>query len=206
MPLASSTFLIDLVAGLVQSSGWKSKQKAGWLSERDLKGSASSDEKQERAVPASGRRAEKSLGEIGLQQFAPYLMNRIMGRYNHTLRDELNGAGLTTPKARALAILSVMDGLSINELAIYAISEQSTLSRALDAMEADGLIRREAAANDNRVRNIFITEHGRAVFGAFWPRMYATAEAMFTDIDDDERDRFTATLQKILRNIRQHDI
>lgn len=133
-------------------------------------------------------------------------MNRIMGRYNQTLREELNSAGLTTPKARALAILSVMDGLSINELAVYAISEQSTLSRALDSMEADGLIRREAAANDNRVRNIFITEHGRVVFGAFWPRMYATAEAMFTDIDDDERDRFTATLQKMLRNIRQHDI
>ena len=28
------------------------------------------------------------LGEIGLENFPPYLMNRIMGRYNAALRDE----------------------------------------------------------------------------------------------------------------------
>jgi hypothetical protein len=31
------------------------------------------------------------LGEIGLTNFAPYLMNRIMGRYNASLRDEMAG-------------------------------------------------------------------------------------------------------------------
>ena len=29
------------------------------------------------------------LGELGLTNFAPYLMNRIMGRYNARLRDEM---------------------------------------------------------------------------------------------------------------------
>jgi hypothetical protein len=49
------------------------------------------------------------LGEIGLSNFAPYLMNRIMGRYNADLRQEMTGLGLTTPKMRALAVLSVID-------------------------------------------------------------------------------------------------
>ncbi|WP_235912000.1 MarR family winged helix-turn-helix transcriptional regulator [Mesorhizobium xinjiangense] len=150
--------------------------------------------------------AIRTLGELGLQQFAPYLMNRIMGRYNQTLRDRLNEEGLTTPKMRALAVLSVMDGLKINELSVYAVTEQSTLSRVLDAMEAEKLIRRQAAPDDNRVRNIFITERGRATFNALWPTMLASSEAMFVGIDDEERERFTATLQKILRNIRKHEI
>ena len=45
------------------------------------------------------------LGEIGLANYAPYLMNRIMGRYNALLRDEMAGLGLTTPTMRALAVL-----------------------------------------------------------------------------------------------------
>jgi hypothetical protein len=37
-------------------------------------------------------------------------MNRIMGRYNASLRDEMAELGLTTPKMRALAVLSVIEG------------------------------------------------------------------------------------------------
>ena len=36
------------------------------------------------------------LGESGLEGFAPYLMNRIMGRYNAALRAEMARHGLTT--------------------------------------------------------------------------------------------------------------
>ena len=50
------------------------------------------------------------LGEIGLTNYAPYLMNRIMGRYNASLRDEMADLGLTTPKMRALAVLSRLSG------------------------------------------------------------------------------------------------
>ncbi len=61
------------------------------------------------------------LDEIGLENFAPYLMNRIMGRYNASLRQELAALGLTTPQMRALAVLSVRDGPLIRDLAVYAI-------------------------------------------------------------------------------------
>jgi DNA-binding MarR family transcriptional regulator len=147
----------------------------------------------------------RTLGEIGLQRFAPYLMNRIMGRYNQALREDLTAANITTPKMRALAVLSINDGLRINELAVYAVVEQSTLSRALDQMESEGLIRRENAADDNRVRNIFITDEGRQRFSGVWPTMLAAYEAMFVGIDPSEREVFIATLHKILRNIRRHD-
>ena len=50
------------------------------------------------------------LGEIGLDNYPPYLMNRIMGRYNAAIRAEMAKLGLTTPKMRALAVLSVMVG------------------------------------------------------------------------------------------------
>lgn len=146
------------------------------------------------------------LGELGLTNFAPYLMNRIMGRYNAGLRDEMADLGLTTPKARALSVLSVVEGPLIRELAVFTVTEQSTLSRALDQLDADGLIRRETDAADSRATRVFITEAGRVAFETLWPHMAQAQGRMFRGIAEPERLAFVATLQKMLANIRKHEI
>ena len=146
------------------------------------------------------------LGEIGLQNYAPYLMNRIMGRYNASLRDEMSGLGLTTPKMRALAVLSVVEGPLIRELSVLCVVEQSTLSRALDQLQAEGMIRREVDAADSRAVRVFITDSGRAAFETLWPHMVAAQARMFRGIPDDEKRAFVGTLQKMLANIRRHEI
>lgn len=145
------------------------------------------------------------LADIGLGNFAPYLMNRIMGRYNASLRADLAGLGLTTPKMRALAVLSVIDAPLIRELAVYAVVEQSTLSRALDQLAGEGLIQRETDSGDSRATRVHITAAGRAAFEAMWPQMAAAYARMFQGIPEDERRAFVATLQKMLGNIRKHD-
>jgi DNA-binding MarR family transcriptional regulator len=145
------------------------------------------------------------LGEIGLANFAPYLMNRIMGRYNASLREETAELGLSTPKVRTLAVLAMIDGLLIGELAVYAVVEYSTLSRALDGLEKDGLARREPDKDDQRATRVFLTEAGREAFEKFWPRMAETYAQMFDGISSQERRAFEATLQKILRNVRVHE-
>lgn len=146
------------------------------------------------------------LGEIGLTNFAPYLMNRIMGRYNASLREEVAGLGLTTPKMRALAVLSVVEAPLIRELAVYAVTDPSTLSRALDQLQADGMIRREADSADSRAVRVYITEAGRAAFEQLWPHMAVAQARMFRGIPEDERRAFVGTLQKMLANIRKHEI
>ena len=159
----------------------------------------------EQKVAKKGQRIS-TLGQIGLQQFAPYLMNRIMGRYNATLRDDFRKQGLTIPQVRALAVLSVADGVTVNDLSVYTVIEQSTLSRTLDALEAQGLVRREPGDTDSRIRKVFLTDDGRAEFGRAWPAMLDAFEAMFDGIDDAEYSALVVTLQKMLRNIRKHDI
>jgi DNA-binding MarR family transcriptional regulator len=160
----------------------------------------------EQSPPGKPPAAVPRLGEIGLTNYAPYLMNRIMGRYNASLRDEMAGLGLTTPKMRALAVLSVIEGPLIRELAVYSVVEQSTLSRALDQLAADGLIRRETDASDSRATRVTITEAGRTHFETLWPRMAEAHERMFRGIPPEERRAFVGTLQKMLTNIRKHEI
>jgi len=143
-----------------------------------------------------------TLGEIGLDNFPTYLMNRIMGRYNATLRESIKSLGLNTAKMRTLAVLSVIDAPLIRELSVYSIIEMSTLSRALDGLEADGLVTRSVDPNDSRAFRVSITPEGRSVFDTVWPDMFASYEAMFENIDDEERHAFIGTLKKMLRNTR----
>lgn len=150
--------------------------------------------------------AAPTLGEIGLNQFAPYLMNRVVARWNANLADALKAHGMTTVTMRALAVLSVSSGITINELSVFAVTEQSTMSRTLDAMEEQGLIRRRQRPEDMRVREVSITEAGRAAFDRVWPTMYAMVSRMFDGVDDEEYRAFAATLHKLLRNIRRHEI
>ena len=146
------------------------------------------------------------LGEIGLANYAPYLMNRIMGRYNASLRAEMADLGLTTPKMRVLAVLSVVEGPLIRELSVLTVVEQSTLSRALDQLQDGALIRRETDPSDSRAVRVFITEGGRATFESLWPQMAAGEARMFRGVPEEERRAFVGTLQKMLNNIRKHEI
>ena len=155
--------------------------------------------------PAGGRRVP-SMGEIGLNQFDPYLINRISARWNADMTEVLREHDLTTVRMRTLAVLSVAPGLTINELSVYAVTEQSTLSRNLDAMEEAGLIERRMRENDARVREIHITGEGRDAFAAFWPDMHAAYARMFEGVPEDEHRAFTATLHRVLRNIRRHEM
>ncbi|AXI48473.1 MarR family transcriptional regulator [Sulfitobacter sp. SK012] len=145
------------------------------------------------------------LGEMGLENFAPYLMNRIIGRYNAALQSEMAALDLTTPQARSLAVLSVIDGILIRELAVYAVVQQSTLSRALDALDQGGMIRRETDTEDSRATRVFLRDAGRDAYERLWPHMSAAYEQMFAGIDDVEKRAFVGTLQTMLRNIRKHD-
>lgn len=158
----------------------------------------------ETITPESMGRATR-LGEVGLDGFAPYLMNRIMRRYNANMRAEMAALGLSTAKMRTLSVLSVMDGLQMTELGVYAITEQSTLSRAIDAMATDGLVRKETDARDSRASRIYLTEAGRSAFERLWPHMSDSHERMFDGIAPDERRVLIGTLQKMLSNIRQND-
>lgn len=147
-----------------------------------------------------------SIGEIGLNHFAPYLMNRVMARYNANLAEALKDDNITTAKARALAILAITPSATINELSVFAVMEQSTMSRTLDSLEEQGFIRRQPRAEDMRVRDVAITEEGRLAFENLWPKMYALLLQMFDGIDEDEYRAFTGTLHKMLLNIRKHEI
>jgi len=157
--------------------------------------------------PLDGPEAKRpTMGEIGLNNFAPYLMNRVISRWNANLADDLKALDMTTAKMRALAILSITPSVTINELSVFAVTEQSTMSRTLDSLEDQGFIRRQPRPDDMRVRDVTITEDGRAAFEKIWPTMYDDFLKMFQGIEEEEYKTFVAVLHRVLQNIRRHEI
>ena len=155
---------------------------------------------------AAGAAQRPSLGQIGLQQFAPYLINLVSQSWTTHLAAALRAHDLTTTKMRALAILSIASPVTINELSLYALTEQSTMSRTLDALEEQGFVTRKARPEDLRVRDVHITDPGRAAFARVWPEMYDLLLKLFEGVDSEEYAAFTSTLHKLLANIRKHEI
>lgn len=140
-----------------------------------------------------------------LQDFAPYMMNRIMARYNAGVADALAAEGVSVPQMRTLAVLAEQGPRTINDLSVLTVIKQSTLSRTLDAMEAAGLVQREACEDDSRVRRIHLTDAGAAVHARAWPAMQQAEAHMFEGIAPEDRAAFTATLTRILKTIRHND-
>ena len=79
-----------------------------------------------------------TLGQIGLQESAPYLMNRIMGRYNATLRDDYTST--TSPPPRCGRSPCCGPRRLRSACSPLTVIEESSLSRTLDALEAQGLV------------------------------------------------------------------
>ena len=148
---------------------------------------------------------QDDLATRGLDAFAPYLMNRIMRRYNQTLLLRMADYDLSAPKMRALASLAVRDGLTVNELAVYSMAEQPTMSRTLDQLERDGLITRTVSETDSRVRHCSLTGEGREMYRLTWPEMDAAERAMFDGISNEDRTHLLSTLGRMLDNIKQND-
>jgi len=135
-----------------------------------------------------------------------YLLTRIAHRYNQTIQAELKAIGLSTISTRIIASLKVFDELTINELCVHALAEQPTMSRALDRLETDGIIKRTVKDDDNRKRVVRLTPEGDALFDRIWPVTLSANDTMFQDIPEADREVTMRTLLKVLENIRVHPI
>ncbi|MDO6724906.1 MarR family winged helix-turn-helix transcriptional regulator [Celeribacter halophilus] len=140
-----------------------------------------------------------------LEEFTPYLMNRIMARYNKGVDAALKDVGVSVAQMRALVVLADNGPCTISELSVLTVIKQSTLSRTLDTMEAAALIKRENRDGDNRYRLISLTKTGRTAYDAAWPAMLGMRDTMLNALSDDERATFNQLLLRIFYDIRHHE-
>ena len=151
----------------------------------------------------SERRDDILTNGIRLDDFLPYLLNRITNRLNLDLMEAWRGTEMTTQYYRVLAVLKARNGRSIGELAVYTVTEQSTLSRIIDRMEQEGLVERRAGPKDGRVVEVFLTPTGRETIERILPIALEHYRRAVAGLSDSEVKTLTRILSKVLENIRR---
>lgn len=140
---------------------------------------------------------------LSLDDFLPYLLNRIAHRLNLDLNEELRTIGMTLPQWRVLAVLKVGDGRNVGELSVYTVIEQSTLSRILERMDEAGFVERRSSARDARVTEVFLTPLGREMFGKSLAIALEHFRRATHGLEEAEVARLVKTLHKVLDNVRR---
>ena len=101
--------------------------------------------------------------------------------------------GLSAPKWFVLVMLSGRDGIGV---------DPSRVTRIAQALEADGLIRRERDPEDNRVVRMYLTEEGRRwlrKLPGFNRRIEKRIRSVFSEEEHEELRRMLGLLAEAMK-------
>ncbi|MBZ0217840.1 MAG: MarR family transcriptional regulator [Fimbriimonadaceae bacterium] len=143
---------------------------------------------------------------ISLDDFLPYLINRISNRLNMDLSASMKSLGITIPYYRILSVLNARNGSSIGEIVVYTMTEQSTVSKLIGRMESNGLVERRPDPSDGRIVNIHLCQAGREALAKIRPLALTHYLRAIEGIDKEEQKSLIGTLHKVLDNIRVSDL
>jgi DNA-binding MarR family transcriptional regulator len=138
-----------------------------------------------------------------LEAYVPYLVNRLASLGQMAQNRALSSAGVSNVVLRTLSILHIENGLTINEITARAFADQSTASRAVDAMGEAGLIERRTPPTDMRRREIVLTEAGRALLFQCWPLMEDYYATLLQGVDPDDVAACRRVLSRMIDNLRR---
>ncbi len=103
------------------------------------------------------------------------------------LRREDDGSGLGAPRLSALSVIVGAGPITLGALAAAEQVRAPTITRLVQALEADDLVVRAPDPSDGRVTRVTATPKGRRLLAAGRARRVAALERRVADLTDDER-------------------
>ena len=129
-------------------------------------------------------------------------LSYLLARASHVVASEIHrdvrAAGLTVLEWRVLATLSDGRARKVGELAAIALAQQSTVTKLLGRMEADGRIARSEGDVDRRQSLVRITREGRAALGTLLIRSKRHERAAVARLTEREARSLKSALKKLI--------
>ncbi|MFC3291058.1 transcriptional regulator SlyA [Modicisalibacter luteus] len=112
--------------------------------------------------------------------------------------------GLTQPRWTALMCLRHLgEGTTQKQLSEALGIELSSLSRTLDQLENQGLVRRHVNGQDRRARNVSFTPQGRDILTALDSRTRSARAELLAGLPEEELETLWTALARIEHNVWQ---
>jgi DNA-binding MarR family transcriptional regulator len=115
------------------------------------------------------RKITKPDTDLELTEFLPYLLNRAGVKTGQIFSQDLEKEGIVLSEWRIMIALWQKGNLRLKKLAETTVSDLSTMSRQVRAMEKAGLIARKQSNTDGRAINLVLTPKGRSVTAKLIP-------------------------------------
>jgi len=134
---------------------------------------------------------------VRLQNYLPYLVNRIGPPIEAGFADDLDRAGVDLQSWRVLAVLSEYGEQPVGAVSQLTSINFSTLSRLLDRMRRKGLVEKRRDGKDGRTVTVRLTATGSGKAEFLIPRALAYEAAMTRDFTKAEVETFKHLLTKL---------
>jgi DNA-binding MarR family transcriptional regulator len=136
--------------------------------------------------------------EFDLENFLPYLLNQAAEATSKSFHATYKAAyGMTRTQWRVLANLGKFGSMTARDICAISHIEKTKVSRAVSALEEDGLLSRTPSPQDRRAEILALTDRGREVFVDLGQRAIQYDLALRTQIGP----QIAAQLDELLRRI-----
>ena len=140
-----------------------------------------------------------------LKKYIPYLISRAAGELGTLKTRILEEYGLNLRSWRVLVALGEKDGQRVSDLAEISLTELSTLSRLLDAMEIQHLVEKRRARPNARSVTVHLTTAGRKILKETIREAKRYEASLLRDIEDKDLATTRVVLEKLFENASLHE-
>ena len=124
----------------------------------------------------------------------------LIKKYQFRDRNEITCFGISVSQCYVLETLYSFRNLTMKELAIKMHLSISTITRIADQLEMKELIIREQNADDQRVRNLKLTDKGKEVYLKSWRAVFESEKKIFENIKPEYREMIIELLKELNRS------
>lgn len=142
------------------------------------------------------------MNDILLDDVFIYLIERTERQIKRYANLALKADGIEISPEQWVLLKRISERAVLNqrELAALTFKDPASVTRTLDFLEKNGLVRREDMAGDRRAYNLFLTEQGNQLVERIIPIAQAVRAQGLRNIDSSELEQFKRTLNKIFEN------
>ena len=133
----------------------------------------------------------------GVVDLAPRLRAAVT-RLNRRLRSSALG-GISPGQASALAMIERLGAPALNELAAAEQVRPPSMTRLVDALESDGLVKRRVDDADRRCQRVTLTAAGRRELSTIRVKKTAFLEERLGELSDTDLDAVRQALDVLER-------
>jgi MarR family transcriptional regulator, organic hydroperoxide resistance regulator len=147
------------------------------------------------------RLADPAYERFELDDSPFYLIARTSGRYALDMQRILKSVGMDIPRWRALMILREQNPSSVSEIADRAVIQLSTVTRVVQRLEKQGLVKLSSRKTDGRKTDVTLTAKGHAAVERVRDCASRIYRLAFHDFTAKEIETLNALLRRAFANL-----